>query len=146
MRAAGLRTWLEAKDPGLRAVKALCSVSLATVLGFYFSLYVVGEDQMAFSGASAASLSAHCPKLPASRAERTKTYAGALLAGIVLVTLGTLLAVNTWAAAAGMLVVGFAVAYAGVGGPRLIGAATGLQLLYILPSFPPYAPSRWGGG
>ena len=34
MRAAGLRTWLEAKDPGLRAVKRSVRVSLATVLGF----------------------------------------------------------------------------------------------------------------
>ena len=66
------------------------------------------------------------------------------LAGVILVTLGTLLAFNTWAAAAGMLVVGFIVAYAGVGGPRVLGAATGLQLLYILPSFPPYVPEALG--
>ena len=44
---------------------------------------------------------------------RTRTYGAALVAGIVLVTLGTLLAVTTWAAVAGMLVVGFAIAYAG---------------------------------
>src|SRR4029450_10668046 len=73
-----------------------------------------------------------------------KTYAGPLLAGIVLVTIGTMLAVNTWAAVAGMLVIGFMIAYAGVGGPRVVGAATGLQLLYILPSFPPYAPETLG--
>jgi uncharacterized membrane protein YccC len=76
--------------------------------------------------------------------QRTKTYAAALIAGIVLVIIGTLLAFNTWAAAAGMLIVGFGVAYAGVGGPRVVGAATGLQLLYILPSFPPYAPETLG--
>ena len=43
-----------------------------------------------------------------------------------------------------MLVVGFAIAYAGAGGPRVVGAANGLQLLYILPSFPPYAPESLG--
>ncbi|HEX6758484.1 MAG TPA: FUSC family protein, partial [Propionibacteriaceae bacterium] len=76
--------------------------------------------------------------------ERTKIYGAALLAGIGLVSLGTVLAVNTWAAVAGMLVVGFAIAYAGVGGPRVVGAANGLQLLYIMPSFPPYAPESLG--
>ena len=144
MRAAGLRTWLEAKDPGLLAVKRAVRVSLATVLGFYFSLYVVGEEQMAFYASFGCIALGALSEVTGEPRQRTKTYAGALLAGIVLVTLGTLLAVNTWAAAAGMLVVGFAVAYAGVGGPRLIGAATGLQLLYILPSFPPYAPESLG--
>ena len=43
-----------------------------------------------------------------------------------------------------MLVVGFVIAYAGVGGPRVVGAANGLQLLYILPSFPPYQPDALG--
>ena len=63
---------------------------------------------------------------------------------MILVTLGTALAVNTWAAVAGMLVIGFLIAYAGVGGPRVVGAANGLQLLYILPSFPPYVPEALG--
>jgi uncharacterized membrane protein YccC len=144
MRAAGVRTWLEAKDPGLLAVKRSVRVSLVTVLGFYFSLYVVGEDQMAFYASFGCIALGALSEVTGEPRQRTKTYAGALLAGIVLVTLGTLLAVNTWAAVGGMLVVGFAVAYAGVGGPRLIGAATGLQLLYILPSFPPYAPESLG--
>ena len=40
-----------------------------------------------------------------------------------------------------MLVVGFAVAFAGVGGPRIAGVANGLQLFYVLPCFPPYDPA-----
>jgi hypothetical protein len=64
--------------------------------------------------------------------------------GWVLVTLGTLLSVTTATAVAGMFVLGFAVAYAGVGGPRLVGLAAGTQLLYILPCFPPFDPgSLW---
>jgi uncharacterized membrane protein YccC len=43
-----------------------------------------------------------------------------------------------------MFVFGFLVSYAGVGGPRLVGIAAGLQLLYILPCFPPYAPDTLG--
>ena len=144
MRAAGFREWLKAKDPGLVAAKRAARVSVATCIGFYFSLYVVGQSQMAFyAGFGCIALGA-LSDISGEPWARTKTYAAALLAGMILVTLGTLLAVNTWAAVAGMLVVGFLIAYAGVGGPQVLGAATGLQLLYILPSFPPYAPEALG--
>src|SRR5439155_20758904 len=72
--------------------------------------------------------------------QRAVTTLWALPAGTALVVLGTLLAVRTWAAVLGMLVIGFLVAYAGSAGPRIAGAAPGMQLLYILPCFPPYAP------
>jgi uncharacterized membrane protein YccC len=39
-----------------------------------------------------------------------------------------------------MFLLGFAVSFVGVGGPRLVGLAAGMQLLYILPCFPPYDP------
>ena len=45
-----------------------------------------------------------------------------------------------------MFVLGFVVSFVGVGGPRLVGLAAGMQLLYILPCFPPTTPGRWGGG
>jgi uncharacterized membrane protein YccC len=144
MRAAGFREWLKAKDPGLVAVKRSVRVSLATCIGFYFSLYVVRDTQMAFYASFGCIALGALSDVTGEPWQRTKTYAAALIAGIVLVTLGTLLAFNTWAAVAGMLVVGFVVAYAGVGGPRVVGAATGLQLLYILPSFPPYVPEALG--
>ena len=144
MRAAGLREWLQAKDPGFIAIKRAARVTLAACVPFYFSLYVLNDTQMAtFAAFGCISLGA-LSEVTGTPRQRTKTYAAALLAGIVLVTIGTLLAVNTWAAVAGMLVIGFMIAYAGVGGPRVVGAANGLQLLYILPSFPPYAPEALG--
>ena len=136
MRAAGFREWLQAKDPGLVAVKRAARVSLATCIGFYFSLYVARDTQMALYASFGCIALGALSEVTGEPWQRTKTYAAALIAGIVLVTLGTLLAFNTWAAVAGMLVVGFVVAYAGVGGPRIVSAATSLQLLYILPSFP----------
>ena len=72
--------------------------------------------------------------------ERTRTLVACFAAGSVLVALGTLLAGSTAAATIGMLVVGVVVAFLPIGGPRAAGVASGLQLLYILPSFPPYAP------
>jgi uncharacterized membrane protein YccC len=144
MRVARLRHWLEAKDPGFLAIKRAVRVTLAACVAFYFSLYVLNDTQMAtFASFGCIALGALSEVTGAPR-QRTKTYAAALLAGIVLVTVGTLLAFNTWAAVAGMLVIGFAIAYAGVGGPRVVGAANGLQLLYILPSFPPYVPDALG--
>src|SRR6185312_12125357 len=64
--------------------------------------------------------------------------------GYLLVTAGTLLSVSNGAAAAGMFLLGFLVSYAGVGGPRLVGLVSGIQLLYILPCFPPYDPGSLG--
>src|SRR4029453_5077363 len=143
-RLGGLAEWFKAKDPGLVAVKRAGRVSVATCIGFYFSLYVVGETQMAFYASFGCIALGAFSEVTGEPRQRTKTYLAALVAGLVLVTIGTMLAFSTWAAAAGMLVVGFTVAYAGVGGPRVVGAATGLQLLYILPSFPPYAPESLG--
>jgi uncharacterized membrane protein YccC len=144
MRVARLRQWLEAKDPGFLAVKRAVRVTLAACVAFYFSLYVVNDTQMATFAAFGCIALGALSEVTGTPRQRTKTYAAALLAGIVLVTIGTVLAVNTWAAVAGMLVIGFMIAYAGVGGPRVVGAANGLQLLYILPSFPPYLPEALG--
>ena len=144
MRVAHLRHSLEAKDPGFLAVKRAVRVTLAACVAFYFSLYVVDDTQMAtFASFGCIALGA-LSEVTGTPGQRTKTYGAALLAGIVLVTIGTMLAVNTWAAVAGMLVIGFMIAYAGVGGPRVVGAVNGLQLLYILPSFPPYVPEALG--
>jgi hypothetical protein len=75
---------------------------------------------------------------------RVRTLLTALPVGWLLVTAGTLLAGSDVGAALGMLVLGFAVSYAGVGGPRVVGVVNGLQLLYILACFPPYAPATLG--
>jgi uncharacterized membrane protein YccC len=83
-------------------------------------------------------------QIPGSPQRRARTLLAVLPVGWVLVTLGTLLSVNTVAAAAGMFVLGFVVSFSGVGGPRLVGLAAGVQLLYILPCFPPYDPGSLG--
>ena len=144
MRAAGLREWLEAKDPSFVAIKRAARVTLAACAAFYFSLYVLDNTQMATYASFGCIALGALSEVTGTPSQRTKTYGAALLAGMILVTLGTVLAINTWTAVAGMLVVGFAIAYAGVGGPRVVGAASGLQLLYILPSFPPYLPDALG--
>nr|WP_203610816.1 FUSC family protein [Streptomyces cyaneofuscatus] len=82
--------------------------------------------------------------VPGSGRQRVSVMLRALPPALVLATLGTLLAVQTWAAVGGMLAVGFVLAFAAVGGPRPAGVAPGLQLFYILACFPPYAPGTLG--
>jgi uncharacterized membrane protein YccC len=136
--------WLRRRDPGLVVVRRAVRVTLVACVGFYVCRYVLGNAEMApyalFGAVALGALS----QIPGSPAQRARTLLAVLPVGWLLVTLGTLLSVSTAAATAGMFVLGFAVSFVGVGGPRLVGLATGLQLLYILPCFPPYDPGSLG--
>jgi uncharacterized membrane protein YccC len=135
-----VRPWLRRRDPRLAAVRRAARVTVAACLGFYACQYVVGAPAMALYALFGTIALGMLSDVDGTPAERTRALLGALPVGLVLVTLGTVLAFDVWAAAAGMFLVGFAVAYSTVGGPRIAGLANGLQLLYILPCFPPYDP------
>ncbi len=133
-------SWVRKRDPRLVVVRRAVRITLVACLGFYFCRYVLGSAAMApyalFGVVALGALS----QIPGSPRQRARTLLAVLPVGWLLVTLGTLLSVNDWAAAGGMFVLGFAVSFVGVGGPRLVGLAAGMQLLYILPCFPPYDP------
>ncbi|MFI0737337.1 FUSC family protein [Streptomyces sp. NPDC021100] len=115
-------------------------VTVAGCAGFYTFAYAFGRRDMAlFAMFGALPLILFC-SIPGPPRRRTGTVLLTLPAGWVLVTAGTLLAVRHWAAALGMLVVGFLVSLLANGGPRTAGPAPALQLYYVLPCFPPYAP------
>ncbi|MCM1972171.1 FUSC family protein [Streptomyces sp. G1] len=143
MRAAlsELRT---GTGPVPAAARRAVRVTLAAGLGFYAFLYGLDRPVEATYALFAAVALAGLSRIPGSGRLRALVVARVLPAACALVVLGTLLAVRTWAAVAGMLVIGFCVAFSSAAGPRLAGAAPGLQLLYILPSFPPYAPDTLG--
>ncbi|MER7342380.1 FUSC family protein [Streptomyces sp. NPDC000075] len=126
--------------PGVRAVR----VALVGAAGFYLFLYGFGSPVAAtyalFSAVALAGLS----RIPGTGPQRAATVLRLVPVCLLLVVVGTFLSVRTWSAVAGMLVIGFALAFAAVGGPRPAGAGPGLQLLYILPSFPPYDPHSLG--
>ncbi|MCS0605404.1 FUSC family protein [Streptomyces sp. LP11] len=121
---------------GRRAVP----VTLVAAAGFYLFRYGLGSPVAAtyalFSAVAVGGLS----RIPGTGRQRALLVLRLVPVCWVLVVIGTYLSVRTWSAVLGMLVVGFALAFAAVGGPRAAGAAPGLQLLYILPSFPPYDP------
>ncbi|MEU3057334.1 FUSC family protein, partial [Streptomyces griseus] len=115
-------------------------VAGAASAGFYPLLYGAGLPVTALYALFAPIALGLLSAVPGSGRQRASVMVRALPPALVLATLGTLLAVDTWAAVGGMLLVGFVLAFAAVAGPRPAGAAPGLQLFYILACFPPYAP------
>lgn len=138
----GVLNWLQQRDPDYCLTRRAARLTLVACLVFYGCRYGLGSTPMAtyaLFGTIAAGVFTQLPGRPALRA---RTLLAALPIMWMLIAAGTMLAASTWAATAGMLVVGFAVAVAGVSGPRLTGLAGGFQIFYILASFPPYQPDR----
>ncbi|MFE7778387.1 FUSC family protein [Streptomyces sp. NPDC057445] len=119
-------------------------VTVATSTGFYIFLYGFHEPTLALYALFAPVAMGVLSSIPGSGRQRAVVMLKALPVALLLVTLGTALAISTWAAVLGMLVVAFLLVFAAVAGPRPAGAAPGLQLFYILACFPPYAPDTLG--
>ncbi|OIK00957.1 FUSC family protein [Streptomyces sp. MUSC 14] len=113
---------------------------MVAAAGFYLFRYGLDRPVGATYALFAAVALGGLARIPGTGRQRAALVLRLLPVCWLLVVIGTWLSVRTWSAVVGMLAVGFALAFAAVGGPRLAGAAPGLQLLYILPSFPPYAP------
>jgi len=135
------RGWLTRHDPGLVALRKALRVTVAACVGFFVCQYAIGLSTLATYAVFGTIAFGVLSDVSGPPAQRTRTYLGAWPVALVLVAIGTATARSTPAAVVGMLVVGFAVAYAGVGGPRIAGVANGLQLFYVLPCFPPYDPA-----
>jgi uncharacterized membrane protein YccC len=119
-------------------------VTLVAAAGFYLFRYGLDRPVAATYALFAAVALGGLSRIPGTGRQRAAVVLRLLPVGWLLVIAGTLLSVRTWSAVLGMFVVGFALAFSAVGGPRSAGAAPGLQLLYILPSFPPYDPGSLG--
>jgi uncharacterized membrane protein YccC len=128
------------RDPRHIVLHRAVRVTLACCVGFYTCRFLIGDAQMGVYACFAAMSLGAMSSIAGSAWQRLRLYAVALLGSWIFVTAGTFAAVNVWVASAGMLVVGFLVSYLAIGGPRLAGISTGLLLMFILPSFPPYTP------
>ncbi|MFG2923412.1 FUSC family protein [Streptomyces sp. NPDC048305] len=126
--------------PGAAVLRRSLRVTAAACTGFYALRYAAGLPAAALYALFAPIAIGLLSAVPGTGRRQAVVLLRVLPLAILLVVLGTLLAVNTWAATVGMLVLGFVLAFAAVGGPRVAGAAPGLQLFYILACFPPYAP------
>lgn len=125
---------------GRRAVP----VTLVAAAGFYLFRYGLDRPVAATYALFAVVALGGLSRIPGTGRQRAALVSRLVPVCWALVAIGTCLSVRTWSAVLGMLVIGFALAFAAVGGPRAAGAAPGLQLLYILPSFPPYDPASLG--
>ncbi|MFB9578837.1 hypothetical protein [Streptomyces yanii] len=127
-----------------RTGRQAARVTLAAVAAFYIGLYSLHDPVTATYALFTAVAMAGLSRIPGTGHQRAAIVIRVLPAGWILVTTGTLLAVHTWAAVTGMLMIGFLLPFAAVAGPRLAGAPPSLQLLYILPCLPPYTPQTLG--
>lgn len=118
--------------------------TLSACVSFFICLYALDRPVAATYALFAAVSMAALSHIPGTGRQRAAVMVKATPAAWVLLTLGTYLAIRTWSAVVGMLLIGFFLAFVAAAGPRAAGAAPGLQLLYILPCFPPYAPDTLG--
>ncbi|MEU5912066.1 FUSC family protein [Micromonospora sp. NPDC047527] len=140
---------LRRRDPGDAVLRRAARLTLVASVVFYACRYGVGSSVLATYALFGTVAAGSFAQLPGPAPQRARILITSLPAIWALITVGTLLAWSTWAAAAGMLVIGFVVAFAGVGNPRLVGLGSAFQLVFILASFPPYQPGtlpeRLGG-
>ncbi|MGW1466264.1 FUSC family protein [Streptomyces sp. NPDC002308] len=115
-------------------------VTVSACAGFYPLLYGAGLPVTALYALFAPIAMGLLSAVPGSGRQQASVTLRVIPPALAAATLGTLLAVDTWAATGGMLVIGFVLAFAAVAGPRAAGVGPGLQLFYILACFPPYAP------
>ncbi|MET8121292.1 FUSC family protein [Micromonospora sp. NPDC005189] len=149
MRGTSLLGRLRRRDPGDAILRRGARLTLVASVVFYGCRYGAGSSVLATYGLFGTIAAGSFAQLPGPAPQRARNLVLSLPAVWALITAGSLLAWSTWSAAGGMLVIGFVVAFAGVGNPRLVGLASAFQLFYILASFPPYQPGtlpeRLGG-
>ncbi|MEU1189097.1 FUSC family protein [Streptomyces sp. NPDC005859] len=126
----------ESVGAGRRAAR----VTLAAAAGFYPAAYLLDQPVTAVYALFTPIAFGVLSPVPGSGRRRAGTVLRAWPAAAVLTTAGTALAVHTWSAVAGMMLVGFVLTFGAICGPRLAGTVPGLQLFYILACFPPFAP------
>lgn len=119
-------------------------VTLTAIGAFYGCRYGLGDPTMALYAVFAVLAFSLLSQTSGPPAVRTRTLLACLAFGLVDVTIATYAAVNTWVAVVAMFVFGFLVSFAGVCGVRVSEVSTGLQLLFILPSLPPFDPGSLG--
>lgn len=133
-----------APTPPVGAARRAAWATLAGCAGFYGFAHALGDRTLGLYAIFGVLPLVLFSQIPGPARHRTRVLLAMVPVGWVMVTSGTLLAVRGWAAAAGMFVVGFLVAFAATAGPGPAGLSVACQLFYILPCFPPYAPGTLG--
>ena len=120
------------KDPGHVALQKGLRVAIAAPLVFAFLLEVVGSSQAALFGAFGSFAFLGFADFGGPPVPRARAYLTLATAGAVFVALGTSLSTHPWIAAVVMILVGFAVRFAGFFGGGLNAAVSPAILSYVL--------------
>ena len=125
--------WLRLRDPGFSALRRACRTAILMPALFAVGIHLFGSTQVALFAAFGALATMMLVDFGGPMQERLQSMASLAVGGAVMITLGTLTSVNAWLAAAAMLVVGFAVLFAGCVSSVLVAASFALLLSFILP-------------
>ncbi len=125
--------WLRAHDPGLAALRRALRAAVVMPAMFALGQQVIGNPTVATFAAFGSFAMLLLVDFSGPMADRLRAQAGLALTGAVFVCVGTVCSQSPWLAAAGMVVVGFGVLFAGAVSSVLAGAALSLLLAFILP-------------
>jgi len=136
-------------DPGFAALRRAARAAVVIPITFGFSVLVLREPQNVIFVVFGCFALLIMSDFGGLRPPRALAYLTATLVGAVLVAAGTVFSSITLLAAAGMLLVGFVIAFSRVFGGYVAAAQTGMLLSYVLavsiPAPPSAIPARVGG-
>jgi uncharacterized membrane protein YccC len=140
---------LTISDPGRFALKNAVRAAIVVPLAFWLGLKVFDAPQMALFGAFGSVGMLVFVDFGGTRAERLLAYAALTLVCTATISLGTLCSHTTWLAVAVMLVVGFAILFAGVIDGYVAAASLVLILTFVIAAMVPASageiPDRLAG-
>jgi uncharacterized membrane protein YccC len=123
---------LTISDPGRYALKNAVRAAIVVPAAFAIGLKVFDLPQMALFGAFGSIGMLVFVDFGGTRQERFLAYLGTLLVGTLTISLGTLCSHTTWLAVTVMLLVGFAVLFAGVVDGYFAAASLVLILTFVI--------------
>jgi Fusaric acid resistance protein-like len=126
-------SWYHAHDPAGNGWHRGVRVAVLVPAVFAFTFEVIGNPQIALFAAFGVVALLLFVDFPGNRAARLASYVMLALAGVVLITLGTLCSRNEAVAVISMGVVAFLVLFSGILSSALAAAGRAALLLFILP-------------
>jgi uncharacterized membrane protein YccC len=137
-----LRAHLRAPpDLGRAALRRAGRVALVMPAAFAFAQFVIGNGQLTTFVAFGCFALLAMADFGGLRGPRARAYAAATGIGAVLIVLGTLASASPWVGALVLLLVGFAVSFAGMFGGYASAAQTALLLAFVLAVSIPAPPA-----
>ena len=130
---SGARSWLLARDGGLRATRRAARTAIVMPALFAVGSQVIGNADVATFAAFGSFAMLLLADFGGTLGERLAAQSFLVAIGCVLIAPATLVSRTAWLAAVATLVVGFVVLFAGVVSSALAGASTSILLSFILP-------------